>query len=164
MRLSESEALVTGGYQDGYRSVSTWILNTESKMVTPGPRMKSGRIGHGCATLHLGDKTFGLVACGTDGMNDWDSTEFVDFGQENPSWTDGPRLPKGLFGLTLVETTEGVLAIGGSDGRSRKEIYKLICPNDQIENCQWQKQEQELEVGRALHVSIPLPESFNICN
>ena len=67
-----------------------------------------------------------------------------------------------MVGLTLVETTEGVLAIGGRDDdyESRKEIYKLFCPNDQIENCHWQKQEQELEVGRVRHVSIPLPESF----
>merc|ERR1712209_126171 len=132
MKFSESEALVTGGVQNRLRSAATWILNTESKMVAPGPRMKIGRQSHGCATLHLGDKTFGLVAGGFDG-NDWDSTEFVDFGQENPSWTDGPRLPSGLYGPTLVETTEGVLAIGGYDdeGNSRKEIYKLMCPNDQ---------------------------------
>merc|ERR1712018_11843 len=137
-----------------------WILNTESKMVTPGPRMKKGRTGHGCATLHLGDKTFGLVAGGWDGNEVQDSTEFVEFSTFHATWHYGPRLPRGLHGLTLVETTEGVLAIGGWDEElnSRKEIYKLICPDDQIENCHWQKQEQELEVGRSWHVSTPPPE------
>jgi len=65
MRLSESVALVTGGYQRGSMSASTWIVNTESKMVTRGPRMEIGRSSHGCATLHLGNKTFGLVAGGS---------------------------------------------------------------------------------------------------
>ena len=50
--------------------------------------MKIGRRSHGCATLHLGDKTFGLVAGGFGGG---DSTELMDFGQENPSWTDGKQ-------------------------------------------------------------------------
>ena len=79
MRLSESVALVIGGIQNA----ATWILNTESKKVTPGPRMKIGRGGHGCATLHLGDKIFGSVA---DGFNE-DSTEILDFSQENSTWT-----------------------------------------------------------------------------
>ena len=92
MRFNESLALVTGGRQDGSTSDATWILNTESKMVTPGPRMKSGRSGHGCATLHLGDKTFGLVAGGFNrSYRVLDHTEFMDFGQENPSWTDGKQ-------------------------------------------------------------------------
>ena len=75
--------------------------------------------------------------------------------------------------MVLVETNQGVIAVGGSYDRgntfesryeSRKEILKLVCPNDQIQNCEWEEMPQKLELGRRDHVVIPLPESYNICS
>ena len=70
-----------------------------------------------------------------------------------------------MVGLTLVETSQGVLAIGGFDGwRYSEEIQKLDCPDDKIKNCYWQEMDQKLKSARYYPVSIPIPESYDICN
>ena len=57
-----------------------------------------------------------------------------------------------------METSLGIFAMGGS------EVLKLECPGDQIQSCQWQEMPETLEVGRAYHVAIPIPESYEICD
>ena len=66
--------------------------------------------------------------------------------------------------FNLVETSqEGTYAMGGWDGRNhRNEVLQLDCPGGQISSCQW-KQVGNLQVARARHVSIALPESYDIC-
>ena len=66
----------------------------------------------------------------------------------------------------MVETTQGTYALGGwdEDSNARSEVLKLVCPGDQIQSCQWQEIPEKLEVGRAAHVSLSLPESYDICN
>ena len=63
-----------------------------------------------------------------------------------------------------METTQGTYALGGSDGNSRSEVLKLVCPGDQIQSCQWQEMKEKLEDGRYMHVSLSIPESYDICN
>ena len=70
-----------------------------------------------------------------------------------------------------METTQlewfppGTYALGGHDGSNvRSEVLKLDCPGDQIQSCQWQEMPEKLEVGRSSHVSLSLPESYDICN
>ena len=67
--------------------------------------------------------------------------------------------------LTLVETSQGTYAMGGwdKDLNSRNEVFQLDCPGDQISSCQW-KQVGNLQFARSYHVSIALPESYDICN
>merc|ERR1711860_390406 len=124
--------------------------------------MNSRRRLHGCSTLQLGRKTFGIVAEGYP----LGSTEIIDLDQEIPTWTEGPKLPRGLTSPTLVESTQGTYALGGrdKDNNSRSEVLKLDCPGNQIQSCQWQEMPEKLEVGRYGHVSLSLPESYDICN
>merc|ERR1711860_450582 len=151
----------TGGRQDGPRSASTWFVDLTTTTFTAGPKMTSGRGGHGCSTLQLGRKNFGVVA----GGQYLDSTELIDLEEESPTWTEGPKLPRGLLYLTLVETTQGTYALGGYDGSNfRSEVLKLNCPGNQIQSCQWQEMPEKLEVERGGHVSLSLPESYDICN
>ena len=64
-----------------------------------------------------------------------------------------------------METTQGTYALGGLDGSNlRSEVLKFNCQGDQIKNCHWHEMDDKLEVGRALHVSLSLPESYDICN
>ena len=65
-----------------------------------------------------------------------------------------------------METTQGTYAMGGWDEyyNERSEVFQLDCPGDQILTCVWKEMEEKLEVGRYLHTSIVLPESFDICN
>merc|ERR1711860_198799 len=166
IKINSTHALVTGGYQDGSISASTWFVDLTTTTVTPGPKMTSRRSYQGCSTFHLGRKTFGIVAGGYDHPNYFDSTEWIDLDEDSPTWTEGPKLPRGLTGLTLVDTTQGTYALGGRDDdyNERSEVLKLDCPGNQIQRCQWQEMHEKLEVERRCHVSLSLPESYDICN
>merc|ERR1711860_462573 len=159
-KINSTHALVTGGFQDESRSASTWFVDLTTTTVTPGPMMTSRRIGHSCSTFNLGRKTFGVVAGGYLE----DSTEWIDLKEDSPTWTEGPTLPRGLVDYTLVETTQGTYAMGGWDEyhNSRSEVFQLDCPGNQIQSCQWQEMPEKLEVGRDSHVSLSLPESYDI--
>ena len=88
-KINSTYALVTGGWQDGSRSASTWFVDLTTTTVTPGPMMTSRRIGHSCSTFNLGRKTFGVVAGGWDYPNFYDSTEWIDLKEDSPTWTEG---------------------------------------------------------------------------
>ena len=68
--------------------------------------------------------------------------------------------------LTLVETSQGTYAMGGEDedDNQRNEVLQLDCPGNQIQTCQWLQMSEKLKNGRYNHVSIPLPDSYDICN
>merc|ERR1711860_316842 len=94
IKINSPHALVTGGFQDGPRSASTWFVDLTTTTVTPGPEMTSKRIDHSCSTFNLGRKTFGVVAGGYDHPNYLDSTEWIDLEEDSPTWTEGPKLPR----------------------------------------------------------------------
>merc|ERR1712062_610056 len=94
-----------------------------------------------------------------------DTTEMIELDQESPTWTEGPKLPRGLRSLTLVQTSQGTYAMGGrdEDNNRRNEVLQLDCEGDQISSCQW-KEVGNLQFAKHGHVSIPIPESYDICN
>jgi len=159
-KINATHAIVTGGkYYYRYYS-STWYVDLTTTRVTPGPTMTTARFFHGCSTFQHGTKSFGIVAGGLVE----DSTEMIELDQESPSWTEGPKLPRKLKGLTLVQTSQGTYAVGGQDlFNYRTEVLQLDCPGDQISSCQW-KEVGNLQFARYDHVSIPIPESYDICN
>merc|ERR1712004_472435 len=168
IKINSTHALVTGGRQDGSYSASTWFVDLTTTTVTPGPKMRTRRSYQGCSTFHLGRKTFGIVSGGF--YNGFlDSTEMIDFDEDSPTWTEGPKLPRGLEGLTLVESTQGTYALGGyddndsNDSGSISEVLQLDCPGDQIEGCHWTEIPEKLEFARSYHVTIPLADSTDIC-
>ena len=57
-------------------------------------------------------------------------------------------------------TSQGTYAMGGY---RTSEVLQLVCPGDQIQSCQLKKV-GNLQFERDDHVSIALPESFDICN
>jgi len=162
--INSTHGMVAGGYQD-VSSSSTWFVDLTTTRVTPGPTMKTGRSYHGCSIFHHENKSFGIVAGGTIGGGYLDSTEMIELDQESPTWTEGPKLPRVLSGLTLVQTSQGTYAMGGDDsgGNDRNEVFQLDCPGDQISSCQW-KEVGNLQFARSDHVLIPIPESYDICN
>merc|ERR1711860_399436 len=163
-KINSTHALITGGIQDGSISASTWFVDLTTTTFTPGPKMTSRRYFHGCSPLHLVRKTYGIVAGGYYNGNYFDSTEWIDLEEDSPTWTEGPKLPRGMNGQTLVETTQGTYALGGYGNGYRSEVLHLDCPENQIQSCQWQEMPEKLEVGRSLHVALSLPESYDICN
>jgi len=162
--LNATHGIVTGGDQDWYISASTWYVDLTTTRVTPGPTMKTGRRSHGCSVFQHGTKSYGIVSGGrySDGL--LDSTEIIELDQESPTWTEGPKLPRRLKDLTLVKTSQGTYAMGGEDKNDRNEVLQLDCPGDQISSCQWLEMPEKLDFARSGHVSIPLPDSYEICN
>merc|ERR1712062_522904 len=173
-KINSTHGLVTGGNQNeesrnastwnvDFTSASTWFVDFTTTRFTPGPKMTSRRRNHGCSILQLGRKTYGIAA---GGYGELDSTEWIDLKEDSPTWTEGPKLPRRLEGLTLVDATQGIYALGGFDDsyNARSEVLKLDCPGNQIQSCQWQEMPEKLEVGRSDHVSLSLPESYDICN
>merc|ERR1711862_989865 len=170
-KINATHGIVTGGIQDGEKvslfkmSGNTWYVDLTTTRVTPGPTMKTGRFYHGyhgCATFQHGTKSYGIVAGGYEE----DSSEMIALDQESPEWTEGPKLPRGLHSLTLVQTSQGTYSMGGvgvGDSNYRNEVLQLDCPGDQISSCQW-KPVGNLEFARYGHVSIPIPEYYDICN
>merc|ERR1712062_310343 len=162
--FNSTHGIVTGGFQDRHYSANTWYVDLTTTKVTPGPTMKTGRRYHGCSIFQHGTKSFGIVAGGYKSGDYLDSSEMIELDQESPSWTEGPKLPRKLRFLTLVQTSQGTYAMGGWNGRnSRTEVLQLDCPGDQISSCQW-KEVGNLQFARYLQVSIPIPEYYDICN
>jgi len=165
--FNATHAMVTGGVQDdGFQdestSANTWYVDLATTEVTPGPTMKRGRSSHGCSVFQHGAKSFGIVAGGSNGIKYLDSSEMIELDQESPEWTEGPKLPRKLVGLTLVQTSQGTYAMGGFSNGFKNEVLQFDCPGDQISSCQW-KQVGNLQSPRPFHVSIALPESYDIC-
>jgi len=161
--FNATHGMVTGGWQDRYVSVNTWFVDLTTTRVTPGPTMKKGRDSHGCAIFQHGTKSYGIVSGGYN-LNSGvlDSTEMIDFDQESPEWTEGPRLPTGLRLFTMVQTSQGTYVMGGYHRGHRTDVLQFDCPGDQISSCHW-KQVGNLQFMRNSHVSIAIPESYNIC-
>ena len=87
--INATHGIVTGGFQDGsWTSANSWFVDLTTTKVTPGPTMKTKRIGHGCSTLQLGTKSFGIVAGGYN-SGYLDSSEMIALDQESPEWTEG---------------------------------------------------------------------------
>ena len=86
--FNATHGIVTGGWQDGSRSASTWYVDLTTTRVTPGPTMKTGRSSHGCSTVQHGTKSYGIVSGGYDGRY-LDTTEMIDLDQDSPTWTEG---------------------------------------------------------------------------
>jgi len=162
--FNATHGIVTGGLQDWSISANTWYVDLTTTKVTPGPTMKTERRSHSCSIFQHGTKSYGIVSGGYKGGY-LDSTEMINLDQESPTWTEGPKLPRQLSRLTLVTTSQGTYAMGGMDEdlNERTEVLQLDCPGDQISSCRWEEV-GNLQFARNSHVSIALPESYNICN
>ena len=91
IKINATFGLITGGVHNSHYCAATWYLDLQSFDISPGPRMQNSRVAHGCATFHLGSKTYGIVSGGFNNGREIDSTEFIEFNVENPSWIDGKK-------------------------------------------------------------------------
>ena len=78
IRINATSALITGGRQNGSISDATWIIDIDTLNITSGPKLQNKRGGHGCATLKLGIKKYGIVSGGLGPEYHLDTTEFID--------------------------------------------------------------------------------------
>ena len=91
--INATHAMVTAGVQDRSESASTRLVDLTTLADTPGPTMKTRRVGHGCSIFQNGTKSFGIVAGGYNHNSGYlDSTEMIDLDQESPTWTEGMQV------------------------------------------------------------------------
>ena len=89
LKINSTHGLIIGGYQDGSNSAATWYVELVTLKFTPGPTMNMERNSHGCATFHLGNKTYGIASGGWNGPDYLDTTELIDLDQTSPTWIEG---------------------------------------------------------------------------
>ena len=121
--INATHALVTGGVQNGHWGDDTWYVDLTTQKFTPGPTMKTPRSSHGCSTVQLGNRSFGIVAGGqksggtttTEYGLDWSetrhrntgylyTTEMIDLDQESPEWFRGMQDQSKIVDLVLKST------------------------------------------------------------
>ena len=114
--INATHALVTGGVQNGHWGDDTWYVDLTTQKFTPGPTMKTPRSSHGCSTVQLGNRSFGIVAGGqkSAGTTSYGldssthrntgylyTTEMIDFDQESPEWFRGMQDQSKIVYLVL---------------------------------------------------------------
>ena len=99
MKINATTALITGGIQDGQdNSNATWLMDLFTFKISPGPRLQTGREGHGCTTLNLGGKNYGIITGGVQyepNRRYLDTTEILDLQDlqaNNAIWKPGKQL------------------------------------------------------------------------
>ena len=121
--INATHALVTGGVQNGHWGDDTWYVDLTTQKFTPGPTMKTPRSSHGCSTVQLGNRSFGIVAGGQKSAGtttieyglDWSesnyhntgylyTTEMIDLDQESPEWFRGMQDQSKIVDLVLKST------------------------------------------------------------
>jgi len=129
-------------------------------LTSPGPELKQGRHTFGCTLTKQkiyigGGEAFDIDTAVASKLA---STEFLDLSMPNPTWSNGPDFPAKMYSLSMVESSNGILALGGRDenGVPLNSIFKLSC--DGGDDCEWTK-EGELNVARAEFNVIPYTSS-----
>ena len=87
-KINSTHGLITGG-APRTDPASTWFVDLATTTFAPGPIMNVERFAHGCAAVHSGSKTYGIVIGGEAGLFWSDSTEIIDLGQNSPAWIEG---------------------------------------------------------------------------
>ena len=96
LKINETTALICGGTQNGQdNSDATWFMDLITFKIQEGPRLQTGRLGHGCATLNLDDKNYVIITGGAQRKPEYkvlDTTEILDLQDlqtKNPIWKPG---------------------------------------------------------------------------
>ena len=167
-KINATHGIITGGTsnKEQNRYDTTHFINFATMEISDGPKLNVARAFHGCSVFENQGKLIAMIGGGSDASGLLDSTEFLDLeAGQNLAWTQGPSLPKRISGFPLVTTTEGteVIAVGGTRGRSyEKDILKMSCP-EELDSCAWSLMEHKLEVARAAHTAILIPDTLNVC-
>ena len=161
VRLNHSMVALTGGSNkdDVFDMVSYY--NQETEKWFDGPQMPFPKYDHGCAAMLINGSEY-LVLVGGTGYyaTNSDSVEILNLSTNQ--WTKGPTLPSGYrYGLKLVQSLDGVYAIGGisNDGFSN-QVLQMHCSKG-IESCEW-KVKQQLLNPRAYFLAILIPNALSI--
>ena len=96
LKINATTALICGGTAERQlNSDATWFMDLFTFKISPGPRLQTGRNSHGCATLNLSDKKYGIITGGfqwktngTQGIHQYlNTTEILDLQDLQANYT-----------------------------------------------------------------------------
>ena len=162
VRINSSTVFMIGGSGDWKRTWYCHHIESEDPQdwhwIT-GPRLKDGRVHHGCIAWHVNDKIV-VAAIGGDVLRS--STEFLEIGANE--WQYGPNLdfPVNAPGTAEISynNVNEIFLFGGTrmDTKDRlHRIYKLKCGDqNQLSTCHWFRMAQKLQLARSMGIVIQI--------
>ena len=139
--------------EESYVTRQTYYYYVHDGQWYPGSNLNFAREFHACSSIHFGSQ-YGealiVVAGGRDeDGNALDTVEFLL--EDDGSWFSGPKLPKPLFGHSMITLADNrVIVIGGQDGKKAStDIFELMCDFSTFGlDCEWNTLEQKLTYPR----------------
>ena len=139
--------------EESYVTAQTYYYYVHDGQWYPGSNLNFAREFHACSSIHFGNQ-YGealiVVAGGRDeDGNALDTVEFLL--EDDGSWFSGPKLPKPLFGHSMITLADNrVIVIGGQDGKeASQDIFELVCDFSSFGvDCEWITLEQKLAYPR----------------
>ena len=121
----------------------TWILNTKSGTWTQGPSMRLKRSYHGCFSVKTNNTITEIYVIGGIIQQSGAAVSTEVLNVQNLTWSDGPSLPFGMYGLKAVASVQdeyvGFVVGGNGNGEPLNTIFGLKKSN---KNLSW------IEIGR----------------
>jgi len=164
--INSTTSMITGGYLEYTVSTVTFYFHHPTQKWISGPNLNMARFDHvsGVVTDTVSNEKYLVVIGGRE--HSWNELSSIEMLIDN-EWVMGPSLPEALSGYSLVPFGKSIVVIGGSTDWGLdsgygdvKGIHKLTCSN---RACTWTKMAQELSIGRAWVVAIPIPDSIAKC-
>ena len=88
INIDDKTIMTTGGNIGDKLTEDTAVYDFETKSWSEGPKMITGRDGHGCAKFELEGKPILVVSGGCSGGKSLDSVEILDW-QNEQDWIEG---------------------------------------------------------------------------
>lgn len=155
--FNSTMSILSGGQTSlSPNSPLTWFFNHETQIFTSGPSLLEGRRALASATVvdKVTQEKIPIVTGGIgNGYVKLDLTELLIEGQ----WQSGPKMPKALYGNSLLEMQGDVFLFGGYGSDYNSAIYQLSCSS---RICSWSTTNQVLKVGRKQSVVIPVSDTL----
>jgi len=165
--LNSTTAFLIGGvYQGNTNMPNSYLLNTaiNNQEWIEGPKLSFGRDDHSCARIRKDSSShqFSIIVVGGKNGTYMKSVEILDEGTNE--WRNGPDLPFGIYGASLVEDPAGGVILVG--GRSSNDIYleTLFRLSDAGKNAEWFKMPQNLKPGKYSHTAFLVPDDVVSCS
>ncbi len=167
LELNYATALTIGGSS----LKASMMFDISKKAFQLGPSLAVARYGHACGVVAIGTQMRAAIVTGgysEQSKMSLQTTEMLvlDNADNTGQWSAGPNFPASSSfrtggGVTVPDGTF-VVTGGQSQTTSVSYIFQLDCRmTTAVADCQWIKLEHELEIGRAGHLALLVPETYD---
>jgi hypothetical protein len=149
------------GSEPSQGSSTTYYLNIENEIWTPGPYLNNIRENTSCGKVRRSNNSqeFSIIVAGGWDVFQQSSVEILDQGAEE--WRKGPELPMKMYEAKMVEDQKGGVILVGGYSNDIGPLETLLHLPHGGEDAQWTEMDQKLNVGRKVHVAFLVPDNSN---